>query len=427
MRIRKSALWCAIIISLVALSAAADAAALGRSWQPLIIKGEKLTPLLGAKTDHFEVLALRDGKLAPIPFQVDERLPDGRYALPDGPEPLSDDSPGILDGDDEVAMMISDLGERATEANGVPRGAVEIEMIDPLSGAHRYAYIASVAHPDISPLDYVDYDFASSHIESDHYRLGFTHEVPTDYALQDHKHENGPNLIDRMKVRVSARVLTLFPFRLDEDDIHNRVLAYRDGPVRVIRRMSHSVTLIFGIRSPQVQSDDFFYRDFIENPFHVRFPWVPRVLFGDIKVAVYLDFNDLHKFTLAWSQMNGDGVQIGDAASERQVIDDPPSVQWIAFRGEGRTMVQTIAPNGDLKLIDRRLYYRDDASPDPPESYPGDRPGIGYMMTGWERLSRGYHTFDSLLLSVAGNFDPNEMLQELSTPPIIETRPVAEK
>jgi len=52
----------------------------------------------------------------------------GRYALPDGPEPLSRDSPGILDRDDEVTMMLADLGDRASSLpHKLPPDALEIE------------------------------------------------------------------------------------------------------------------------------------------------------------------------------------------------------------------------------------------------------------------------------------------------------------
>jgi hypothetical protein len=396
----------------------------GRIWGPLIVKGAKMGPVLGARIDRMEVLALHNGRIEPIPFQVDEVLPDGRYALASGPEPLTDDSPGILDKDDELVAMLRDMGDRAASSSGLPPGAVEIEVTDPLDRSHRYAYVAAVQSPLRSPIDYVDYDEHQHVIESEHYRLGFTAELPTDYALQSHKHEGRPNLIDRFKVRIAAKVLAgMFTYRLNEAAVHNRLIAYKDGPVRVVRRVRHFARLALGIRSPEVTSEDFFYRDFIENPFRVKFPWVPRLIFGDVRVNIYLDFIDLRGFTLAWSGMKGDGVRIGDESSERAVIDDPPVVQWVAFRCDGRVMVQTVAPSADLALIDRRLYYSNDSPPfSAPETYPGEHPGVGYSMTGWEKLSRGAHLFDSLLVSAPEGFDPSTLLRELSVAPIVETR-----
>ena len=129
-------------------------------------QGRRDAATVGGPESHLEVLAQHDGRLAPIPFQVDEVLPDGRYALPDGPEPLSSDSPGILDRDDEIAMMLSDFGDRASSPpRELPPDALEIETVDAASGAHRYAYIAAVPSPRLSPASYVSYDPARSTIE----------------------------------------------------------------------------------------------------------------------------------------------------------------------------------------------------------------------------------------------------------------------
>ncbi len=404
-----------------------SARASSRTWQPLIVKGAQVAALLGARIDKLEILAVRNGTLEPIPFQIDERLPDGRYALPDGPEPIAGHSPGILDRDDEIALMVSDLGGPARDAP-MPAGAQQIALVDPLGGPERYAYLAATEHPRLSPRTYIEYDGTRDLIESDSYRVGFTRELPTDFALQDRRHRNRANMIDRIKVRVSARVLALFNFHIDEDDVNNRLLAWHAGPIRVIRELRHSMRLVLKIRSPEVSSQDFFYRDYVENPFQVRFPWVPRFLFGDIRVRTDLDFTNLDGVTLTWSGMRGPPLKIGDAAAERALETDRPApqVRWIALRGGGRTIIQTLAPTTDLNVIDCRLYFRDDPSvPDPPERVRGEHPGIGYQMTGWERLGRGRHDLDSLLLVAPGDYDPDLLLRELSTPLRVTVTPAA--
>ena len=209
-------------------------------------------------------------------------------------------------------MMIADLGERAKPDAVLPSGAFEIEMRDPLGGPARYAYIATDAHPILSPLHYVDYDAAKNSIDTDHYRFGYTRGVPSDYAPQSRKHENGPNLLDRFKIRVRATVLKFFHFNVNEDKVDNRLLAWKVGPVRVVRLLTHSVRVVFGIRSPEVTNYDFFYRDCVENPFKVRFPWVPRILFGDIQVRMDLDFTGLDGYAISWSRMNDGPLRIGD-------------------------------------------------------------------------------------------------------------------
>ncbi len=394
-----------------------------RTWQPLIIKGAAVSQLCSRPLDQFEVLAMHDGKLAPIPFQIDQINPDGQYVLPEGPAPIASSHPAVLGAKDEIVMMIADLGERVSPNATRPPSAVEIEISDSLGGPPRYAYLATVAHPLVSALHYVDYDAAKSSIDTDHYRFGYTNGVPSDYAPQSREHANGPNLIDRFKIRVRATVLRFFHFNVNEDKVDNRLIAWKVGPVRVVRLLTHSVRVVFGIRSPEVTNYDFFYRDCVENPFKIRFPWVPRILFGEIQVRMDLDFTGLDGYKVSWSGMNGMPIKIGDPRLALFAKSEPPQVEWIALRGGGRMIIQTIAPGSDLQLLDRRLYYNDDPqTPDAPESVRGEHPGIGYLMTGWENLASGSHTLVSMLIDAPEDYDADLLLKEYATPPRVTIR-----
>ena len=414
----------AIALVILTLFHTALASASPRTWQPLVIKGAQIAQLCKQPINQIEVLAVRSGQLEPIPFQIDQVNPGGAYVLPNGSEPIASTHPGVLAPDDELVMMVPDLGERAPIDAALPADTMEIEMTDPLGGAPRYAYVGAQAHPKLSPRHYIVYDPKTENIETDHYRLGLTHEFPTDYSPQSHMGTHGPNMIDRFKIRVSAKVLRLFTFSVDEDDVQNRLLAWHAGPVRLIRHLSHSVNVIFGIRSPDVTNYDFFYRDSVENPFKIRFPWVPRLLFGDVVVRMDLDFTNLGGYSLLWSGMNRAPMRIGDPGLAQSVRAHSPRVDWAAIRGNGRVLVQTIAPTSDLELLDRRLYYNDDAqTPDPPERVRGENPGIGYRITGWENLSSGEHQLLSMLIGANADYDPALLLKEYVTRPQISARP----
>jgi hypothetical protein len=412
----------------LALLSAASVDASPRTWQPLILKGSRLGQLLGVREKRLEVLAMHGGLFVPIPFQVDERLPDGRYALPDGPEPLADDSPGILDRDDEVVMMLADMGERAKQPATLPARALEIEVVDPLGGPNRYAYIAAVAAPERSPRTYVDYDSMFDRIETDCYKMRFTAGWPTDFALQDRIHQGGPSLVDRFKVRTRAKILEFFTFRLNEDDIRNRLVAWRLGPIRLIRRVEHSVRLLLGIHSPEVTSQTFFYRNYIDNPTEVRFPWLPRLIFSDVVVRADIDYIALKGFRLSWSTMRGEPV-VTLSGSKRELAlmnaSPPPKARWLALEGQNHLMFQTFSPSFDLSLIDQRLYYVDSSTPDPPETYPGQHPGVGYVTTGWTNLSGGAHVLDSLFVIVRDNYQPSQLRAEIKVHPRVNVRLVS--
>lgn len=390
-----------------------------------------MKPILGVQLKKLELLAVVGTTVRPIPFQVDERLADGSFALPYGPQPVADDSPGVLDADDELAMMISDLGDCDVDARLLPNRALEIRAIDPLGGRDRCAYLAVVERPILSSADYVDYDPQRTRIESDHYRIGFTQEFPHDFALQSHKGENRPSLTDEFMVRVSARIFNYFEFKMTEHHDRARLLAYGDGPIRVIRRVAHWVPLMFGLRSPYVIVQEIFYRDYNEGPFQVRFPWVPRFVFGDIKVMLGLDFVDASDYWLLWSGMTGPPVRIGDVGSLRDLERSGhlPEINWVAIRGEHRIVLQTFKPTPDLMHLRQRLYLQAGANlADKAEAsaQKSVHTAVGATLTGWEELSSGWHYFNVVVINVPDSYSPQTIVAELLQEPIIKLRIVSQ-
>lgn len=393
-------------------------------WRAIVLKGDAMPKLEGAQESHLEVLAIHRGRIAPIPFQVDEVLPSGLYALPDGPEPLSDDSPGILDGDDEVAMMLSDLGERVETADeaDLPPSSLQIEATDPVTGERRYAYIASVGNPRRSPASYVSYDPALDRVDGAGYQMTFRGDFPVGLALRNSDGALSPNLITGTQVRVAARVLMFFTMHFGASGVRNRVLAWHAGPIRVIRRVSHSVKLLFGIRSPSVVSSEIFYRNYSDDSFVARVLWVPRVFFGDVRVRTWLDFVGLNGFELSWSGMDGSPLAIGEtnASTVARIQRDPPHVRWLALRGGDKMMIQTFMPSPDLAVVRPQLYYCDGA-PVSGASYEcsGATLRIGYLMTGWQNLSAGTHRMQSLLMVLPEDTNPYQVALQLARPPTV--------
>jgi hypothetical protein len=409
----------------------AQADPLKSNWRTIVIKGAAVPQLVGGPESHLEVLALHDERVAPIPFQVDEVLPDGRYALSDGPAPLADDSPGILDRNDEIAMMLSDLGDRASSPpSELPRDALEIETVEAASGAHRYAYIAAVPSPRLSPVSYVSYDSAHSSVEGGSYRMTFRGDFPIGLALKDGRGNLSPSLIEGSQVQVTARVLMLFKLRLSANGVINRVLAWRGGPIRLIRRVSHSVKLTFGIKSPPVLSEEIFYRDRAEDSFAARVLWLPRLFFNEVRVCTWLDFVGLDGFALSWTGMEWQSLEPGTkSAVAVEVSRDPPDVKWLALKGSGKVVMQTFTPSPDFSTLRRRLYYCDgaaaaDVSRQATSECEGGALQIGYLITGWENLAPGTHRVNSLLMVLPDSAEPDAVARELEIAPVVNVRPI---
>jgi hypothetical protein len=132
-----------------------------------------------------------------------------------------------------------------------------------------------------------------------------------------------------------------------------------------------------------------------------------------------VDYLNLSGFLLTWSGMTSAPVLIGSNSRSEEALENSEAhwpIDWIAMRGNDRLMFQTLRPSPDLELITRTLYYRNSNVPDPPERYPGEHPGVGYITTGYRNLSSGPHTFDSLFIVAPGSCAPRELMREIATP-----------
>lgn len=379
--------------------------------------------LLQQPVDRLEVLSVQGGNLKAIPFQVDEVLPDGSFALPDGPASQANATPGILGRDDQVVMMLFDLGQRCADPCSLPAGALEIEITDPLTGMPHYAYIAAVRQPQLSSTRYVTFDPKLKRVETERYRLGFTRWYPTDLALQSRMHQGTPNLIHQFEVRICGRIFHLLPLRLENRDIENHLLAYRVGPIRAILLLSNSVRLAFGIHAPPVRTYELFYRNYVDTPVTVRLPWLPRLFFSNLQARLYLGFrNELSSYHLLCSGMQGPPVEIThlEVQLPSKGAGWIPKANWIALYGHGRLLLQTFMPTAELSVLRTQLYFRRGPGP---EATPGGGVAVGTLLTGWEELAGGTHHLDIVLADLPSIYSPSQFLRELAFTPVVRLHP----
>ena len=107
----------------------------------VLVQGKILKKNLGRDIGQMGLLAFHEEKPVPIPFQIDERNPDGDWVLTQVPpelkntglKPERDDDNGLLDGNDELAFMARDAGDRIGKEYYPPGilAADEIMIRDP--------------------------------------------------------------------------------------------------------------------------------------------------------------------------------------------------------------------------------------------------------------------------------------------------------
>jgi len=379
-------------------------------WRIARITGDALGCLDGQSETAVELLACKE-TCAPIPWQLDERDGDGELALPDGPQPNPEVPSGVVDANDEILWMAADAGRRM-RPDEVPHGArcgLAIELCE--AAVTRWVYAFAVPPPAArSPLRYVRYDPTRDTVESARVAIGFGAPTPRYLALRDGDGTIGPNLLDRLKVRASARFIGLIPLGRDEDDIQWIFGAWHAGAIRVVRREWQWVRLGWGLRTPIFRTESFVYRDYIELPVRLRLNFPPTYFFRGIEVQAALDFRDLQGWTVQTAQ--GSAGAVGALSADDVDRLNQREVDWLALDGPITTLVLRLQLGDSLASLRRQILYREDDAGGAPETVPGEHPAIGFRLTDWSAVDRGQHGFTAFAYALPAGSDLEQFARD---------------
>jgi hypothetical protein len=209
---------------------------LSRDEEPVIVTGNLIENFIGESVDSIFVYAYWDDHWEKVVFQIDEKNIEGSYFD-------EDETPGFLDGNDEIVFMANECGDRIEGSEWV-EGArddwrYEIEVTDGRPGhgdrkAWAYIYVSSVLTP--KDHDYVEannyWDFK---VTSSRYIQNFLDWFPN--VLEDvfilPPAGDSTDMIDRQKTRTC--IIKGFP-PTDEEDLQPSFSAdkMKDGNVRLL-------------------------------------------------------------------------------------------------------------------------------------------------------------------------------------------------
>jgi hypothetical protein len=371
-----------------------------------------LGPLFGSGMDKLSLMARQGDTWGPIPFQVDQKKPEGSYAFTLGPEASPDPDPN-LDANDELVFMAKDCGDRDTE--DWPEGAetvMEIELTDPKNDAKGWVYLAGfTGNAPRSPDDYIELviDKATNRrgVRTYEYVGSSPMEgIAIDYiaARTAAGGKEGKDVLDRLKIR-GEMVFPLgvtVPISADEM-MKGKDRAYIDGPVRVLQ-LSEGYLELGGIniRGTGYMNVEY-YVNYNSFPVYMETPDIPDFLKGlmpRMRLKAFFDFNpDIkgsHCFSPA-NPYNEDVVLDGSMSAAEQSLDTETHIDWVAGFGPQGAIVSRLIMGEEVgDKYKKKTYYMDDASiSDPPEDHQGIQ-GVGYLLEGEGEYVREY-SFESII------------------------------
>jgi hypothetical protein len=397
---------------------------IARRHEHVEVRTQDLKKLGKTPIARLGVLALRDGKLAPIPFQVDER--EGRrIMMPGGDEPSADSTPGVLDADDGLVFLPCDAGEHASPAAlaaAVPELATwrEVALTDPLDGRRAWAYVVVAPTPPATARRYVVYEPAADMVATAAYRVGMVQALPNYFATAL-GHPLGPNLLDGLRLRADGTLKGgLGTLTLTEQGTRNALLAWKDGPVRVLRRSKHDVKLPgLPVHLSAGLATTAFYPLHVYGPGSMKLPISPSVFFRRITAMGGVDLRDLRGWRFVAPGTPPDGFAIDGTMDDVERAFAADGTWFMLVRGEEAVLATVTLSENLARTIPLGIVYLDDAGRDaPPERERGSVPLVGFRGRDVERLQPDRYHFDLrvFLLPSYRPGDAERVLREQQTP-----------
>ena len=401
----------------------------------VVLTGHGLSSILGARPETFAVLAVADGKLVPIPFQIDEKTRDGRWVVPTGPAACEDEDP-TFDANDELVFMAADAGPRWIGAFPDAPRIAEVTATDPVNGARGYAYVlAGLENPPRSDADYVDFDEARMEVRARDYVMAYDPKAPISIGkllARPRAGGSGLNIADRLKIRFHAKVLGLFPIDRNEEDFSVEEVGLKDGPVRVIRETVNWTRLFWRIPTPKVEVATLFYGTKMIFPIAFDIPFDVNAFLANPSLRLTTDSTCKRPGRTYYNSRNPRGVAVDGKTSPDERALDTRQYDWALVAGTlpaepGGWLSRVVLNRIDFRT-GYRLFYLDDLSvPDPPENEPGSCANIGYEFEGIPYVRKGIVRVTTYMYPMGGIYQPGDertLLDDLDRPLEINSRPI---
>ncbi len=392
----------ALVLIIIPLSSQAQLKTIQRVDDPVVIECNDMAKLFGTPIDRLALFAVNQGTWSPIPFQVDQKKPDGSYAFTSGEQAEKDPDPN-LDGNDELVFMIKDSGDKA-KPEQLPESSeacIELTMTDPKDGTKGWLYL--VSFPDSAPRSDMDY-IQVKRDEANGYRSVTTYEYfiggPSDRMYPDMLGRVNPDgsrgldVLDRLKLRGVAEFPLGISVKFSMDEMtksHNR--AYIDGPVRILQLDEGYLELASFVKWEGAgNSLVSYYVNHMIWPITIKLPippnlpdWLKSIL-PEIKFNGYMDFNENVYQSYAFSAANPynqAAILDGKMNDAEKNMDRETPIDWIGgFGPQGTLFSRVLLPPQLTDMWDKLTYYDDDQTrKDPSEDFPGVT-AVGFHLTG---------------------------------------------
>lgn len=402
-----------------------------RLYDPVEIRGEILAEMLGSQISLLRLYSYSDGSFHQVPFQFDEWTSDGHMICDIGPEANADLGNGILDGQDILAFMARDAGDRVSKAfwpTGVEQG-IEITVTDPLSGGLGWFYLLEFSDqaPVISFANRISLDYTDEvRLTCATYGVQGTNRTWKGkvHKLLVHQHlwtteeagGDGKDFIDSLRFRFKASLaFGAIRIKFDEAGIVGGWSKMKSGPIRTVARQWLALTLPLGLKSPKFYADAYCYDTLGFTGFQTDVPFNPKYVAANFRMIFGHDMHDPNAYGMEWyNSNNAEGFLIDGVPSPMEAQYDNSSDTWRCVVGpNGWIVYRSLWDEFYRSQADLKVRYSDDKErQQPPEYYPGDL-GYAYSESIVKRLKPRKYEFQVDVFVPYHFYDPAGLRMDL--------------
>ncbi|MBL7685588.1 MAG: hypothetical protein JNK65_06110 [Deltaproteobacteria bacterium] len=398
------------------------------------VTGKDIPSFVGKEISKIQVQVFKQGKWQGIPYQIDEKAFDvisksRRWVLDQAFSRRVDLPAGDqkLDPDEVILFMQKDMGEKASPENTVEHPVLEIKT------SAGFAYLFYDPKTQLkSSVKYVSYDPERDAIDA----LGYKNAFNKDHAMvqeelipKNVKSGTPTNILDRFKIRMLLALKNFFDVNIEEDNVTAKRIGYKEGPIRIIRRLTIYKSLGPVRITPKADSDFLMYPYFVQIPSRLDNPIDGRkALDPKSKGFAGFDFTKFFYGAKFYSEKNPTPVIIDGNMSPAEKALNLNDINWWVVSGNQGTMMVKVVWDPALKQagVPCDLYYMDDRnSLKPPEQDPGES-AVGFQIDFTKVPAGRYDIYVNQIFppqSVEGS--EKALFQEI-VPPVISVKEAGE-
>jgi len=354
-----------------------------REMQVIVINGDQTPKLLNQKSDKYSVMAVSGDTLVPIPYQFDDKNERGFPFVPGGTLKV-DGVEGVIEPQDELALMLRDLGSQINGATApLSAGTMVSELAFVENGVERYAYIVE-GNSQRSDRSYTHYSLETGLMKTTKFSLQTDPDNLLIWGDMFYEgYEGGTKtILDTMKLRVRAKI-GFIRATLTNSLIPSDVVAVKNGAVRSLIALDASISIL-GVGLADAGASVTLTDQTLQFPVYLTIPKAAAVL-SKLSLEVSLDFNDMDGAKVRTELGPKEPIIAGDKNNggnpEDYGIDLDHS--WLSLTTEKDwDIIAFFSGKTGFRPTLNALYKdsRFNEDEDTPERFDGSHPHVGYLV-----------------------------------------------